>query len=184
MTGKSDLELVELFQHGDETAFNQIVLRYQEKLYWLVRRFIIDHDDTNDVVQDAFVKAYAGLKGFRGDANLYTWLYRIAVNASLNFIRLKKVKDFLRYDELVHEEISDEGTPEELIESRENRSLIDKAIERLPEKQKAVFLLRYYEEMPYEEIAKILKRSIGGLKANYFHAVRKIEEYVKREHGM
>lgn len=184
MTGKSDSELVELFQQGDETAFNHIVLRYQEKIYWLVRRFVGDHDDANDVVQEVFVKAYEALNGFRRDANVYTWLYRIGVNASLNFIRLRKVKDFFRLDDHNIPESSEQENPNDSLESLEQTKLIEEAIAKLPEKQKAVFLLRYYEELSYEEIAKILKKSVGGLKANYFHAVRKIEEYVKRAYRM
>lgn len=183
MTDRSDLELVRLFQQGDESAFNHLVLRYQEKIYWVARRFINEHDGADDVAQEVFVKAYESLKEFRSESSFYTWLYRITVNIALNVLRRNKVKQFFRIDELFEPEDVGSGAPDELLERKEERTLIEQAIATLPEKQKAVFLLRYYEEMPYEEIAKVLKTSIGGLKANYFHAVKKIEEYLKRAHG-
>ncbi len=183
MTGRSDLELVEGFQRGEENAFNEIVLRYQEKIYWTVRRFVNDHDEADDVVQEVFVKAYGALKGFRAESGLHTWLYRIAVNRCLNYLRRLKVREFLRIERFEEEEDSGTDRPDEAVEKEEQRALIEAAVKRLPEKQKAVFVMRYYEEMPYEEIAKVLKTSVGGLKANFFHAVRKIEEYVKRAHG-
>lgn len=183
MTGRSDLELIEGFQRGEEKAFNEIVLRYQEKVYWVVRRFVNDHDEADDVVQEVFVKAYHALRSFRSESGLYTWLYRISVNLSLNYLRRLKIRDFLRVDLILEEEDTETERPDEVLEKEEERALIEEAVKRLPEKQKAVFVLRYYEEMPYEEIAKILKTSVGGLKANFFHAVRKIEEYVKRAHG-
>ncbi|MBI3580170.1 MAG: RNA polymerase sigma factor [Ignavibacteriales bacterium] len=183
MTERSDLELVRLFQQGEESAFNHLVLRYQEKIYWVARRFINEHDGADDVTQEVFVKAYESLKEFRSESSFYTWLYRITVNIALNVLRRNKVKEFFRIDELFDPEDVESGAPDELLERQEERTLIERAIATLPDKQKAVFLLRYYEEMPYEEIAKVLKTSVGGLKANYFHAVKKIEEYLKRAHG-
>lgn len=183
MTAHSDDELVRLFQSGHPDAFNELVLRYQEKVYWVARRFINDHDQADDVTQEVFFKAYESLKNFRSDSSLYTWLYRIAVNVSLNFIRRQRIRDFLHLDELLETQDSEEMSPDEILEKQEERSLIEEAIERLPEKQKAVFLLRYYDELPYEKIATILHTSVGGLKANYFHAVKKIQEYLKRAHG-
>ena len=183
MTGQTDLQLIGRFQNGDETAFNQIVLRYQQKVYWIARRYVSDHNDADDVVQEVFVKAYAALRSFRKDAAIATWLYRITVNQALNVLRWKKVKTFLSLDELISERVSDEPTPHEMLESNERRSLIREAVAVLPEKQKAVFVLRYFEELSYEEIAETLKTSIGGLKANYFHAVKKIQEYVRNADG-
>jgi len=183
MNGRSDSELLEQFQHGDESAFNELVKRYQEKVYWVVRRFLQNHDDADDVVQEVFVKAYKGLRTFRGESSVYTWMYRIAVNASLNALRRRRVNEFFRFDELTGEENPESERPDEILERKETGSLIEEAVDRLPEKQKAVFVMRYYDELPYEEIAMVLKTSIGGLKANYYHAVRKIEEYVRRAHG-
>jgi RNA polymerase sigma factor (sigma-70 family) len=183
MTDRSDLELVRLFQNGDESAFNQLVLRYQERIYWVARRFVSDHEAADDITQDVFVKAYESLRSFRAESSLYTWLYRIAVNIALNALRRQKVKEFFRIDELFEAEDTGTEAPDEAVEREEDRALIEQAIARLPNKQRSVFVLRFYEEMPYEEIAKILKTSVGGLKANYFHAVRKIQEYVRRAHG-
>ncbi|HTY36947.1 MAG TPA: sigma-70 family RNA polymerase sigma factor [Bacteroidota bacterium] len=183
MTDRSDLELIERFQKGDETSFNHLVLRYQEKVYWVARRFINDHDGADDVTQEVFCKAYESLKEFRGESSLYTWLYRITVNIALNSLRRQKVREFFRLDEVFDLEDTSTVSPDEQVEKSEEKELIEQAIAKLPEKQKAVFILRYYEELPYEEIAKVLHTSVGGLKANYFHAVKKIQEYVKRAHG-
>lgn len=183
MSEKSDAELVEAFQQGDERAFTELVHRYQERIYWLARRFQNNHDDADEIVQEVFCKAYESLKEFRGESSFYTWLYRIAVNASLNAVRRERVRNFFRLDELLEQPESTEAMPDDLLEGVEQRSLIDEAVATLPEKQKAVFVMRYYDELSYEEISKILKTSVGGLKANYFHAIKKIGEYLKRAHG-
>jgi len=182
MSDRSDEELVRQYQSGNESAFNELVLRYQEKIYWVARRFSSSHDNADDITQEVFVKMYESLKEFRGDSSLYTWLYRITVNVSLNFLRRQKVREFFRIDEMLDIEAEESGSPDSIVEQREQQSLIEQAVAALPEKQKAVFVMRYYEEMPYEEISKILKTSVGGLKANYFHAVRKIGEYLRRAH--
>lgn len=181
MTDKSDLELVEEFRRGDVRSFNELVRRYQEKVYWIARRVIGTHEDADDIVQDVFVRVYDALKEFRAESGFYTWLYRITVNISLNALRKKRLKDFVRYEEMEEElESSDEGSDARVLQ-KEYQSILEHAIERLPAKQKMVFMMRYYEEMPYEEMAQVLKKSVGGLKANYFHALKKIQEYVRRE---
>lgn len=182
MTDRSDLELVQLFRKGDETAFNHLVLRYQEKVYWVARRFMNDHDSADDVTQEVFTKAYKSLNEFRSESSVYTWLYRITVNIALNSLRRQRVREFFRIDELFETADREGLAPDEAMEKQEERTLIEQAIARLSEKQKAVFVLRYYDELPYEEIATLLKTSVGGLKANYFHAVKKIQEYVRRAH--
>ena len=182
MTNRSDLELLELFQSGDESAFNHLVLRYRERVYWVARRFINDHNGADDVTQDVFCKAYESLPDFRGESSFYTWLYRITVNIALNNVRRQKLREFFRIDEMFEIEDKSAVSPDVTVEKKEERMLIEEAITRLPAKQKSVFVLRYYEELPYEDISTILKTSVGGLKANYFHAVRKIQEYVKRAH--
>lgn len=182
MMHDDELELVEQFHAGDEQAFNKLTLRYQEKIYWVVRRMIPDHDEADDIVQDVFIRAYHSLKSFKGESSVYTWLYRIAVNLSLNEIRRKKLRKTFSLDEAATDQHqTDDDTPAEAMEREEQTQMIRMAIETLPEKQKKVFILRYYEELPYEEIAKIVKTSVGGLKANYFHAVKKIGEYIKHE---
>jgi RNA polymerase sigma factor (sigma-70 family) len=182
MSDRSDEELLRQYQAGRESAFNELVLRYQEKIYWVARRFSNSHDNADDITQEVFCKMYESLKNFRGDSSLYTWLYRITVNVSLNFLRRQKVRDFLRIDEMFDVEAPEGESPHLMVEKNEQQSLIEEAVATLPKKQKAVFLMRYYDEMPYEDIAKILKTSVGGLKANYFHAVRKIGEYIRRAH--
>jgi RNA polymerase sigma-70 factor, ECF subfamily len=176
----NDLELVELFQNGDEDSFNELVRRYQEKVYWIAHRFVNNHDQADDIVQDVFIKVYRALHEFRGQSSVYTWLYRITVNVSLNAIRKKRVKEFLRIDEFFDYPGEESERPDDQYERVEQQQLIEEAVHLLPEKQKSVFILRYYEELSYEDISKILKTSTGGLKANYFHAVKKIGEYLKR----
>jgi len=182
MTERSDNELIELFQNGDDSAFNHLVLRYQEKVYWVARRFVNDHDGADDITQEVFCKVYESLREFRGESSVYTWLYRITVNIALNTLRRQKVREFFRIDGMFEVKDEDAVAPDEALERQEQRKLIEEAIAKLPEKQKSVFVLRYYEELPYEEISKVLKTSVGGLKANYFHAVKKIQEYVRRAH--
>jgi RNA polymerase sigma-70 factor (ECF subfamily) len=181
MNQPDELKLIQDFNNGNEQAYNQLVLRYKEKVYWIVRRMIPDHDDADDITQNVFIKAYQSLPSFKGDSSFYTWIYRIAINLSLNEIRRKKFRRTFSIDEEIHQISSSDALPLEVMERNERTQLIKKAIERLPEKQKKVFLLRYYEELPYDEIAKILHTSVGGLKANYFHAVKKIGEYLKNE---
>jgi RNA polymerase sigma-70 factor (ECF subfamily) len=182
MTDSNDLELVELFQKGNETSFNELVRRYQEKVYWIARRFVNDHDHADDIVQEVFVKVYSALKLFRGESGFYTWLYRVTVNIALNVLRKQRIRDFIRIDEFFETADDVNDQPDAIFEKDEQQKLIEEAISKLPEKQKAVFILRYHEELSYEEIALILKTSVGGLKANYFHAAKKIGEYVSRAH--
>jgi RNA polymerase sigma-70 factor, ECF subfamily len=182
MNSSDEQNLIQEFKNGNEQAFNQLVLRYQEKIYWIVRRMLNDHAGADDITQNVFIKAYHSLKSFKGESSFYTWIYRIAINLSLNEIRRKKLRKTFSLDDGNDTQLqSHDPHPLEKLEQEERRAIIQKAIERLPEKQKKVFVLRYYEELPYEEIAKILKTSVGGLKANYFHAVKKIGEYLKHE---
>ena len=182
MTASSDLELVKRFQQGNESAFNELVLRYQEKIYWLARKFCNDHDSADEIVQEVFCKVYESLKDFRGESGFYTWLYRITVNASLNALRRERLNEFFRIDEFFEQPDRESEPADTMVEREENRALIQQAMKLLPEKQKAVFVLRFYEELPYEQIADLLNTSVGGLKANYFHAVKKIGEFVRRAH--
>jgi RNA polymerase sigma-70 factor (ECF subfamily) len=183
MNEHRDAELIQAFQRGDERAFNELVHRYQERIYWLARRFVGSHDEADEIVQEVFCKVYDALKEFRGDSSFYTWVYRITVNASLNELRRNRVRDFFRLNQLIEQQESSDEHPVEAVERTEQRALIEQAIATLPDKQRAVFLMRYYDELSYEEISKILKTSVGGLKANYFHAVKKIGEYLKRAHS-
>jgi RNA polymerase sigma factor (sigma-70 family) len=179
MPEKTDEVLIKRFQEGDVTAFNELVRRYQERVYWIARRLVGDHADADDVAQEVFIKTYDSLRGFRSESTFYTWVYRVTVNASLNLLRRKKVRAFVRFDEIITPLLSDEPKPDEHLESKEQKTRIDEAIARLPNRQRTVFVLRYYENLPYDEIAKLLKRSVGGMKANYFQAVQKISRYLK-----
>ena len=181
MAQKTDFELIEAFKNGDVSGFNELVRRYQEKVYWIARRTVGSHQDADDVVQDVFIRVYNGLKNFRGDANIYTWLYRITVNVSLNAIRKKRIKEFIPYDELLEGLLLGSSRADDPIQKQEYQTILEKAIDRLPAKQKLVFNMRFNDELTYEEMAKILKKSVGGTKANYFHAMKKISEYVRRE---
>ncbi len=181
MTSKRDFELVEEFRQGNVEAFNELVRRYQEKVYWVCRRIVGSHEDADDVVQDVFIKVYESLRDFRAESEFYTWVYRIATNASLNALRKKRLKEIVRFDEIFEELLPGEEQTDSSTLQQEFRTLLERAVERLPAKQKMVFVMRYYDELSYEEMAKILKRSVGGLKANYFHALKKIQRYVQRE---
>jgi RNA polymerase sigma-70 factor (ECF subfamily) len=183
MTEFTDEELVIRFQDGSDQAFNVLVLRYQKKVYWIARRFVNDHDRADDITQEVFCRVFDGLKEFRSESSLYTWLYRITVNLSINALRRQRIRDLFRIDDFFELEDEHSVRPDVQAESGEQRTLIEAAIQTLPEKQKAVFLMRYYDELPYEEISKITKTSVGGLKANYFHAVKKIGDFLKNAHG-
>ncbi len=179
MTEWTDKELVTRCKSGDRHAFDTLVIRYQERIYWIIKRIVRNHEDAIDITQDVFVKAYQKMSSFREDSGVYTWLYRIGINMSLNHVRKRKLRQLLSLDDLSTGISSTEQTPAQDCEKEEIQRLISKAIDRLPEKQRLVFLFRYYDELPYEDISTILGTSVGGLKANYFHAVKKIEAFVK-----
>jgi len=181
MEPRSDLELVQEVRNGRRQAFTELMRRYQQRVYWVARRIVGSHDEADDVVQEAFVKAYLALGDFRGDSSFFTWLYRIAVNLSLNAVRKRQVMNYLHESELLSRILPSSDDPGRDVEQQETESALERAVARLPEKQKAVFVMRYYDEMTYEEIGRVLKTSIGGLKANYFHALRKVQEYMRNE---
>lgn len=174
-----DKELLELFRDPSqrERAYTAIVKKYQEKIYWHVRRMVVDHDDTHDVVQNVFIKVWKGLDQFREDAKLYTWLYRIASNESLTFIEQQKKRQTISFDQ-ESSGMADRLKADKDFDANKLEWKLQLAIQQLPEKQKLVFSLRYYDEMPYEDMSRILETSEGALKASYHHAVKKIEEYI------
>jgi len=181
MTSTSDAELIEEFRNGEIEAFNSLVSRYRERVYWVARRMMGNHEDADDIVQEAFVRVYENLKNFRSESGFYTWIYRITVNASLNALRKKRIREFIKFDEIAETLIPHEGSADEPVLKQEYETILERAIETLPPKQKMVFVMKYYDEVPFEEMAKMLNRSVGGLKANYFHAMQKIQKYVKSE---
>jgi RNA polymerase sigma-70 factor (ECF subfamily) len=182
MAEYSDNELLQLFRNGDNPnyAFNLLVKKYQQKVYYHVRRLVIDHDDANDVVQNTFIKAWKGLAGFREDSQLFTWLYRIATNESLTFLKRKRTSFFLPIHN-VEKQLSESLEGSTYFNGDAFELKLQKAILSLPEKQRVIFNLRYYDEMKYEDMAKILGVTTGALKASYHHAARKIEKYMTED---
>ena len=179
VTNRTDAELVEASLAGDRAAFDVIVERHRRHVYQLCYRFVGNHEDASDLAQDTFIRAFRGLKSFRGQASLGTWLYRIAVNVSLNKVGSKGPK-FSTLDRLVagsDERLAspDETATEALL--REERALqVRAAIGRLPRKQRATLVLRVYHELPHEQIAAILGSSVGAVKANFFHALNNLKK--------
>ncbi len=176
MADYSDKELLELFRSEQASyAFNLLVRKYQKKIYAHVRRIVIDHDDANDVVQNIFIKVWKGLVKFNEHSELYTWIYRISVNESLTFLKKKRTKFFIPIHN-IEKEMSDKIDAGEHFLGDEIERKLQKALLTLPEKQRIVFNLRYYDEMPYEQMSQVLGTSVGALKASYHIAAKKIEE--------
>ena len=175
----SDSDILNKFRAKDTSneAFNQLVLKYQERLYWHIRRMVIDHDDADDVLQNVFIKVWKSLDRFREEAKLYTWLYQIATNECLTFLKKKKTRYFLPLND-VEAELEQSISNDNYYTGDEIQEKLQKALLKLPEKQRLVFNMKYYEEMKYEEMSEILKTSVGALKASYHHAVKKIENYL------
>lgn len=176
----SDTELLAQFRVPDtkERAYTTIIRKYQEKLYWHIRRMVVTHDDANDVLQNVFIRVWKGLENFREDAQLYTWLYRIATNESLSFLEQQKKRSSVSLGD-VETGLSDRIKADEHFDANKLEWKLQLAIQQLPEKQRIVFNLRYYDEMPYEEMSRVLETSEGALKASYHHAVKKIEESIR-----
>jgi len=176
MDRTNDAELINQFRDPAlrDRAFRMILAKYQEKLYWHIRRMILVHEDTDDVLQNTFIKIWKGLPGFRETSGLFTWMYRIATNEAITFLKARQRERTMIADD-----------PDDMIKSRlrsdpyfdgdELFLKLQTAIEELPPKQKMVFRMKYFDDMTYEEMAKILGTSVGALKASYFHAVRKIQ---------
>ena len=182
MTDDQDKDLLKRFRDSSSRnmAFNELVNHYQERLYWHIRRIVIDHDDADDVLQNTFIKAFKNLDKFREDSQLFTWLYRIATNESLTFLKKKKKNVFVSMDEVSHQLSSTlESAPE--LSGDAIQLKLQRAILTLPAKQRLVFNMKYFDEMKYEEIAQVTGTSVGALKASYHHAVKKIEAYVKSQ---
>jgi len=180
----SDSELLELFHSGArERAFGLLIDKYQQRVYWHIRRMVKDHDDTNDVMQNTFMKVWRGLENFRADSQLFTWLYRIATNETITHINTKNRRVVISFEGNMNDSEENSTAPAAYIKGESNhvdaediQARLQRAIDLLPEKQKMVFNLRYYDEMPYEQMSQILNTSEGSLKASYHHAATKIEK--------
>ncbi|MDT0607174.1 RNA polymerase sigma factor [Croceitalea rosinachiae] len=161
-------------------AFEVLVNTYKERLYWHIRRIVLNHDDADDVLQNTFIKVYKSIEGFKGQSKLYSWMYRIATNESLTFLKQKSRKLGVTSAEM-QEQLVENLQADVYFEGEEIQLKLQKALATLPEKQKLVFNMKYYQEMKYEEISDILETSVGGLKASYHLAVKKIETYLRAD---
>jgi RNA polymerase sigma factor (sigma-70 family) len=178
----SDDKLLTMFREeaSRNYAYDLIVRKYQERLYWHIRRMVITHEDADDVVQNTLIKAWKGLSNFKEEAKIYTWLYRIATNEAITFLNKKKKRFFISVVDIEHE-LSNSIVSDESYSGDEIQLKLQQAILTLPKKQRLVFNMRYYDEMKYDDMSEILKTSVGALKASYHHAAKKIERYIKED---
>lgn len=172
-----DSEILEKFAREStrDEAFNLLLNKYQQKIYWHIRRLVIDHDDTDDLVQDVFIKVWNGLANFRSDSQLFTWLYRIATNESITFLNRKKLRNSVSLDESAGYELAETLADSSYFDGDKAQMKLQKALLTLPEKQRLVFNMKYFDDLKYEEISGILGTSVGALKASFHIAVKKIE---------
>jgi RNA polymerase sigma-70 factor (ECF subfamily) len=179
LTVLNDTELLIQFRDPvtKERAYTSIIKKYQEKLYWHIRRMVVDHDDANDVLQNVFIRVWKGLENFREDSQLYTWLYRIATNECLTFLEQQKKRTTVSLSD-VETGLTDKIKADQNFDANKLEWKLQLGIQQLPEKQRIVFQLRYYDEMPYEEMSRVLDTSEGAIKARYHHAVKKIQDYI------
>ena len=179
----NDNQIIEQFSDGKtDSAATSLIRQYQNFVYSTALRFVQNYDDADDLTQEVFIKAIGNIEKFRGDSSLKTWLYRITSNLCMSFLRKKKIKKLFIPG---HNETSDdfimkdsEPEPDKILENNEFTKIFNQFVSKLPAKQRETFVLRYYDDLSYEEISKILKVSVGGLKANYFHAVQKLSRMI------
>ena len=158
-------------------GFNLLVRAYQQKVYWHIRKMVIDHDDADDITQEVFIKIHKHIDGFREDSQLYTWIYRISTNECLSFLQKKKRKFFLPIGDITGE-LRSKLDSSSHVSGDEIQLKLQKALLMLPDKQRLVFNMKYFDDMTYEEISEITNTSVGALKASFHHAVKKIEEFL------
>ena len=174
-----DKQIIEAFKQEATRngAFRKLVDKYKERVYWHARKIVVDHDDADDVTQEAFIKVYKNLDSFREASQLFTWIYRITTNEALNLLKKRSKKEGVSIDEVYHEleNTVDQGN---LISGEEIQLKLQKALLSLPEKQRLVFNMKYFDDLKYDQIAEITGTSVGGLKASYHLAVKKIESYL------
>lgn len=177
----TDAELLEKVANPETRnfGFNLLVRKYQQKVYWLIRKMVIDHDDADDLTQETFIKVWQALPNFRGDAQVYTWIYRIATNECLNFLAKKRRRFFLPIGD-IENELADKLDENPGLTGDEIQLKLQKAILTLPDKQRLVFNLKYFDEMKYDDMAEVTGTSVGALKASYHLAVKKIEIFLAK----
>jgi len=177
MSDLPDEEILAIFNSNPNYAFNLLVNKFHKQVYWHIRRIVIDHDDANDVVQNTFIKIWLNIGNFRNESKLYTWIYRIATNESITFLKQKRNILFIPIIN-VEKELANKIDDDHFFIGDEIQKKLQIAILRLPKKQRIVFNMRYYDNFKYEEMAEILGTSIGALKASFHIAVKKIEKYL------
>lgn len=173
-----DKELLKLYRENSHYGFNLLVDKYSERLYWHIRRMVLSHEDADDILQNSLIKVWKSLANFRGESNLYTWLYRIVTNETITFLNRRKRASFFSLSDHSNS-IENAIEADSYFEGTEIEARLRKAILKLPTRQRAVFTMRYFDELKYEEISKVLNTSVGSLKASYHHAAKKIEEELK-----
>lgn len=180
-----DEDIIDSINFGNESSFNLLVLKYQKKVYWTAKRMLLNHDDANDITQEVFIKLYRNLKNYRNESSLFTYIYRMTINFSLNYLKksksLKSKALSLDYNISKNNYTDNETIYDDNIRTK----MLIQAISTLPRQQRAVFNMRFYDSLSYDDISRILNKSVGTLKANYFHAIKNIERFLisKRQDG-
>lgn len=172
----NDFDLIKRFLSGEEAAFNLIVKKYQKKIYWHARQMMGNHLDADEVTQEVLIVIFNKLKNFNFNSSLYTWIYKIVTTRSLNQIRKKQIKRFFSIDDNDGDELQDKHDIVEELDSKEKLEKVKTVLQKIPPKQRQIFIMRNFEDLSYEEISEITGKSVGGLKANYFHALKKVLE--------
>ena len=176
----SDEDIVRMFHsgNGEEKAFRLLVGKYSERLYWHIRKIVIGHEDSDDVLQNTFLKIWKSLDSFQGKSSLSTWLYRIAINEALDFLRHQRQSAMSSVDD--NKKVANQLMADDYFDGDRMHAWLQEAVAQLPEVQRTVFVMKYFDEMKYSEISEVLGTSEGALKASYHLAVKKITEYLKR----
>ncbi|MBK7497666.1 MAG: RNA polymerase sigma factor [Ignavibacteriales bacterium] len=174
----NDFELTKSFLNGDESAFNRLAVKYHEKIYWHARRMTGNHLDADEIVQEVLIVLYNKLKTFEFKSSLYTWIFTITNTRSINYLKKKNLRSFFSLDDISNSKFEQNDMIDDL-ESKQKVEKIEKVLQKLPVKQREVFIMRNFDELSYEEISQITGKNIGTLKANHFHALNKIKELVK-----
>lgn len=173
---EKDFEYIREFISGSEEAYNQIARKYSQKIYWHARRMLGNHMDADEITQEVLIVIYEKIRSFSFRSSLYTWIYRITSNRCINLLNRRKLKQLMFLGDDEYESLSDQEDIVAGVENRERLRRLDGMLKQLPPRQREVFILKNFEEMTYEEISEVTGKSIGGLKANYFHAIKKITE--------
>ena len=182
MNKYNEKEIIALLQdpRRQREAFGRIVQKYSETLYWQIRRLVLSHDDSNDILQNTFIKAWQNIEYFRAEAKISTWLYRIAFNECLTFLNQKQAREQISVDD-IDKEVLNKLESDPYFSGDEVQKTFLRAVHQLPKKQQMVFNLKYFKEMKYEEMSEIFGTSVGALKSSYHHAVKKIETFLEKQ---